>query len=66
MIVPIVDAKGMPVGRWVIGGLLTLMMGGILASVLAQGAWNRVRARPLDMTEVQHRIGIPASKRPQQ
>ncbi len=36
------------------------MMGGILASVLAQGAWNRVRARPIDMTEVQHRIGIQA------
>jgi hypothetical protein len=51
----------MHVARWVlIGGFLTVLVGGILTSFVAQGAWNRVRTRPLDMTQVQHHIGIQA------
>src|SRR3954447_5162087 len=53
----------MHVARWVIiGTLLTLVVGGILTTLVAQGAWNRVRTRPLDMTEVQRHIGIQAPR----
>jgi hypothetical protein len=47
--------------RWVlVASLVALVIMGALTSYVAQGAWNRIRTRPLDVTEVRHRIGIQA------
>lgn len=47
--------------RWVIvGGLIGLVVIGILGTLVAQGAWNRLSTRPIDMTQMQQRIGIQA------
>ncbi|MFN0074573.1 MAG: hypothetical protein ACKVVP_24085 [Chloroflexota bacterium] len=49
----------MHVTRWVIlVGILGIMAVSITGSWLAHGAWERVRSKPLDMTELQQRIGI--------
>jgi hypothetical protein len=54
-----VDTERMFLARWVIvGGLLGLLAIGVIGSLVALRAWDRVSSRPLDMTQVRHRIGF--------